>query len=359
MAKIVKNKLSNEVLTVGITDTHLREDNIPLVKQIFQQTIDWCKKLGIWEFFMFGDLFHSRKAQTLELQQAFLSILNMIHANQMKMHIIPGNHDKTNYKSEESFLDPFMHHPGMHLVTKYSKVVIGGVGFHMIPFFDEKETYPKYFADALSIANFDENKHVLITHVGINQVPLQNGRVYENTIDSLSFKKFDKVLIGHFHDVSKIRNIDYVGAAYQQNYGENADKGPIAINCNLTWHRLKVDFPKYIKYECKANQLGDAEVLTDLKREIAAGNYVRANVTGTEAELKSFNFKTLQDSGVDINFKQESVLEEEQDMQVELQEFTDEVIGENFIQFCLRNKLSLFEGAQYLEKINIKISTEQ
>ena len=54
-----------------------------------------------------------------------------------------------------------------------------------------------------------------------------DGSKVESIIKPSMFSDYKSVLIGHYHNASKIaKNVFYTGSAYQNNYGENiTDKG--------------------------------------------------------------------------------------------------------------------------------------
>ena len=93
---------------IVVSDTHLGEHNISLLYSIFKQLIAICKEKNINTIYHTGDWFIDRKGQTQEVLLATKTIINLIRQNGLRIFIIPGNHDKTDLNSSESFLDfPF------------------------------------------------------------------------------------------------------------------------------------------------------------------------------------------------------------------------------------------------------------
>src|SRR5690606_9186694 len=90
-----------------LTDTHLKPDNISLVENIFDQAIAKCKELKIDTILHGGDWFNSRTGQPLSVLKATQRIIDKFKDNKIMVAIIAGNHDRTDYDSEDSFLDVF------------------------------------------------------------------------------------------------------------------------------------------------------------------------------------------------------------------------------------------------------------
>ena len=114
-------------------DLHIKEDNWKQVLSCVKEQIDFAKENEVKEVYFLGDIFNSRKSQSIEVLHAFMNILDYAESQNIKVVAIPGNHDKTDYKSEISFLDAFKHHPSLELIVK--PTLIGSVT--LIPFFDD------------------------------------------------------------------------------------------------------------------------------------------------------------------------------------------------------------------------------
>ena len=87
-----------------ITDTHLKQDNIDLVIDIFKQFIDLIKSRGLNKAIHMGDFFTSRSSQSLSCLLASQEIFDLFERERIELLIIAGNHDKTSLTDEKSYL---------------------------------------------------------------------------------------------------------------------------------------------------------------------------------------------------------------------------------------------------------------
>jgi DNA repair exonuclease SbcCD nuclease subunit len=205
-----------------LTDTHIDENNIEVNKSVFRQTCEYCVERGVKRIIHTGDFFRSRKSQTLEnLKDGFMEILDLVGSYGLTLLAIPGNHDKVDYKSADSYLDIFQHHPNFVLFREHYQFEHNNFSFHFLPFFDNDEYLPRLRA----IEVVESKKNILFTHIGIYGAVMNNGMVVEG-IPVAEFAKFDKVMVGHYHDEQYFgSNICYFGASIQHNYGEKPSKG--------------------------------------------------------------------------------------------------------------------------------------
>ena len=92
-------------LTLFSTDWHIDKDNIEEIKSLIIQKLELAKSLNINKVFGLGDFFESRKSQPLQNLKGFGEILQLFEKYGVELIAIPGNHDKLNYLSEDSYLD--------------------------------------------------------------------------------------------------------------------------------------------------------------------------------------------------------------------------------------------------------------
>ena len=133
-----------EPVAAIIADPHISMSTLSQASRILIETIDQVSTNDLHDLIIAGDVFDSRKSQTLPVLLAFQRVCDHAAEKKITLHIIPGNHDKLDYTSEESYLDMFAHHSAVNLIRDYKVHEIRGKKFHFIPFFDEKSTYAKY-----------------------------------------------------------------------------------------------------------------------------------------------------------------------------------------------------------------------
>lgn len=341
----------SNLIAVILTDTHLKESNIETNKSIFKQAVQVLKKhesdLKKWFIYHGGDIFDSRKAQPLDvLKEGFLDILDYLFDEGVTLVAIPGNHDKTSYASANSFLDVYATHPSL-ILERYGACVHldKECTLSMIPFFADEEYY-----QVLKDFQVEEGrKNFLLTHIGVDGAIMNNGLAVETNLSSNLFDRFDKVLIGHYHDEQEMNDkIHYIGSSIQHNFGEDDNKGVTLLYSDGKIERIPLDFPRYITREIDVKKLS----MSDIKemRENNENDSVRIILTGKEQDVKSFNKQQLLDLGVKVELKQTPIDIEE--LQTRVEPFTSKTLSESFKAFCKEKELNHKVGLKYFNKID-------
>jgi len=276
-------------LAVLINDVHLTKDNGSLVKDIFRQAVAVCKKFGINRIFNGGDSFTNRSGQPLSSLTDFLDIIEYLDSEGITMFGIPGNHDKTDADSLNSYLDLYIR-DSFRVYRDITKTVISGVNFVFAPYFKDDvwlEQFSKIKIDPSEV-------NIMITHSGFDGVMNNDGSKVESEIKPSLFKDFDMVYIGHYHDASWLAdNVRYAGSAYQNNFGENiTDKGFNVIYDDGSYKFIPSKFPKYIKEVLDAN---DRESLRNLMEKYGEETYdhIRFLFKGKRTDLDKINVQEI------------------------------------------------------------------
>jgi DNA repair exonuclease SbcCD nuclease subunit len=349
---------NTDTIAVILTDTHLYEKrtmqdaiidcNYENVEKAFIEAMDLAENHGLDTVYHGGDFFDSRKHQSQPLMEMFWKILELFRARNLKLVMIAGNHDRTDYSSEFSFLFNSQHHPNLHLVSKYDYIddKKHNIRFHLLAFFDNDIYVDILKSDALSNIH-PEMKNVLITHIGIHGVLKNDGEKEESSITFRMFEDFDKVLIGHYHDYSSHINgkIVYIGSACQNNFGENAKKGITLLSSNLDLARVKTNFKEFktLVVDVKDIQKNDISSIIDNQKV----EYQRLILTGDENLIKAFDKSKLIEQGVKIETKPNKI--ELKKVEQRLDAHNTESIFENFTNFCTDNQYIEPEGLIYLK----------
>jgi exonuclease SbcD len=284
----------------------------------------------------------------------FQNILNIFSDEDMYLVAIPGNHDKSDYKSEISYLDSFKHHPGFILFDTGGSPV---PGICMLPYFLELDVYEQKMKLLKTIKNdynHSKNFNILITHVAVNGVKNNDGSKVQNEINEDLFDGFDKVLIGHYHNRSIVKDkFHYIGSAFQHNFGEDDEKGFTLVMDDGTLEFVKSDFKKFIKIEIDIDSTSKKE-LNDLCNQYGGNpnNNIRFVFKGEHEKLQAIDTSLFLSLGIDV--KRESneliigVQEAEND---EFVSFDKSSIKTEFEEFCIENKIKSKTGLDYLQKV--------
>lgn len=348
--------MNRKPIALILTDTHLKPDNTSLVEDIFNQAIDKCHELNINTILHGGDWFTSRTGQPLAVLKATQRILSKLEREQIKTFIIPGNHDKTDQDSEDSFLDVF-NSKSFEVIRDYDYIDIyeddkkeeNDITVHLLPYFKESGTYLERLKKIEPIVG----RNILITHIAINGVLNNDGSKQTNAIPVSEFSKFDKVCVGHYHNQQQFENIHYIGSAYQSNYGEDDHKGFTILYNDGSIEFVQSNFPKFIKYEIDVSELTSEDILNLEKEKKNSNDNIRIKLKGDEAKVKSFDTSLLTQIGIDYELAHKSVSEPLSDEEVsDTITHNKESILKAFKAFCEKNKITdINYGWKKLERI--------
>jgi DNA repair protein SbcD/Mre11 len=336
-------------IAVIITDTHLDDNNHEENVSVYKQAIALANELRLNRVEHAGDLFHSRKAQTQRNLNCLGRIFAMFEEEEITLNVVVGNHDKTEYSSQDSFLDSYKHHPYINIISTWQcrDIESAQVSLDYAPFFSDNE----YVANLKNLHKevHKKTRRVLLTHIGVSGAVMNNGTVIESGINQSLFKDYDLTLIGHYHDAQVISDkIKYIGASLQHNFGERPVKGATVLYDDLSTELVEFEFPKYIAYEINAKELTLKDI-EDLKQATKdSGDNLRIVLTGTKAEIESIDKQRLMTAGIDVTTKQDLI--EKEEVEQSIVAFTDTSILEAFTEFCKKNKLKESEGLKYLKQ---------
>lgn len=315
---------------IWVTDTHLSENTVEINKHIFSQLFTLCEQLGVHQIFHGGDIFTSRKGQPEVVLNAFKGILDAAAEKQVRILAIPGNHDKTSYVSDSSYLDAFNGHPALTVLEAGSSLRYDHgtsmMNIFFLPYFDESLMYGERLQQIVGQLADDE-LNILFTHIGIDGVK-NNGHVnIENDVKQDLFDMFYLVFVGHYHDRQTLGSRDhivYTGSAYQANFGEDDQKGCTVLYDDGSFEFINLDFPQYITIEVlpedltgeliqmATNKLSESKIKFKVKQEIGDDKkpYVaELEKLGVKVEIEKESFTPLENIGASqVTFTDNDIL---------------------------------------------------
>lgn len=337
-----------KVKAIVITDTHLNYNNVETNISIYKQAIALAKKHKRTCVYHGGDIFDARKGQTDSLLNAFEEILDMFANEGLVLVAIPGNHDKSDYKSDISYLDPYKHHPGFKLVRN------GGMlddGIFMMPYYLE-DVFEEKLIERIEKSKVTGKIPFLITHIAVDGVRNNDGSVVFNNIKLNVFNKFGKVLVGHYHNKSTLgKNVHYIGSSFQHNFGEDDDKGFTLIMEDGSIEYEQAKFPEFQKIIIDVDKYSPREIDDIASNYANSENNVRFVFKGKHEKLQAIDKAKFTKLGIDIKRESDEIeagVEEAQEG--EFISFDSTSIVKEFEQFCKENKINKKEGLKYLKQ---------
>ncbi len=240
---------------IMITDTHLglyksSEIYHNVVKNLFKEVIDTCVRENIDTIIHLGDWFDERKYINTLTLNASSEIEDML--GKINLVIVAGNHD-TYYKNQiiPTSLKVFKNCKNI-TVLDYP-CMLGD--FTVIPW---KMDLPELL---------EKGGKWLLGHFEVNDISLSakyTTKKFEREISD--FKRFEKVFSGHFHTPIIKENITYLGAPYQQDFGDSGGtRGYYIFEDGKLNFILFTNYPKFV--------IIDTE--TKINSEMIKGNIVK------------------------------------------------------------------------------------
>lgn len=296
----------NKRNSVLLTDLHMKASNIEHIMSIGR----YASQFGV-PIFVMGDLFDSRKAQSQKILLAMQEFLMELTTSGETVYVIPGNHDKTDYGSAESFLDIYKVE-GVDVVRDSSIVEIGSIEYYLLPYFSEKgELYRENLSHLSKHAISSQNQKVLLTHIAVNGVRNNDKSEVKDGIPPNLFNVFDKVKVGHYHDEQEFGNIHYIGSTMQHDFSEDHEKFISIMHDDMSIEKLPIpmDIPKFITTlfnidEVPVSALSDAVLVI---QESDEKNYHRFRIFGSESNFNKINRGELEGAGIKLDYIRPSV----------------------------------------------------
>ena len=334
------------------TDWHIKKDNTNQKIELIRQQIELSKKLGVINNFCLGDVFDSRQAQPLIVLKCFETILDMFQKANIMLYCFPGNHEKTNYESKDSFLDQFYWHPSLILIKEYDIVSFGKFNLHLIPYFDEENWLKEFY----KLKCNGEYTDILISHQAFTGSVNNDGSEIKNSLDPSIVSLFYKVFLGHYHNQHKIgKNIYHLPSLEQTNFAENSDKGFTVFYSDGSHELVKSKFNEFETVDVDLEEISNEElnqILSELKDEVAQGLNARIRFTGSDDKLDAIRVDEIKQLGIKVKKNRKSIIESiEEAEQDNFVEFNDSTIVEEFHIFSKKEKYEDKKvGLKYLER---------
>jgi DNA repair protein SbcD/Mre11 len=180
-----------------------------------------------------GDLFDTVKPKT-KAYTTVLEALERLHANEIPLIIIAGNHSMVKTRYTTSPFEVLSYHKaGIKAAYRfrYEQTEIGDTVFHLIPNMLRPEDYRTAY-DQIEFSNNHTN--VLVTHGLATQLKDKRlATVAEHELDNtILSENFDYIALGHYHRQCRVTdNAWYSGSTEFLTYGEIADtKGGLIVD---------------------------------------------------------------------------------------------------------------------------------
>ena len=341
-------------IAMVLADTHCGKDTVEAFKLNMHEAISICQDKSIKYIFFAGDLVLSRAAQTLDILLAIHDVLEACKEAGIEVVMINGNHCKVNQESPRGYCNVFDSFSNVIVVDTYLKFpILKDVQIGLISYFPEQGTFVQKLKE-LEEVMFDGTKafRILIIHEGIRG---GLGEATETELPAKLFSKWNKVLVGHYHNRNTIApNIEYIGSSRQHNFGEDEEKGYTVIYTDGSHEFIKNKVnTRYRVIDVSAERAG-LNLMDELREIDADGRYkVKVRVHAPQAAMKSVDKAALLDAGAT---KVELIADDEEMLEVAasslFEKFDSHRIRETYEEFCREKQIDdVAIGLEYLSKI--------
>tara|TARA_R110000822_G_scaffold161_3_gene764 strand:- start:23291 stop:24316 length:1026 start_codon:yes stop_codon:yes gene_type:complete len=327
-------------------DVHLEIGNEESIMDAFEYMITKAKQLKIDTLFFAGDLFHSRTMQRLKSLQTFDKMLEIIATEKMHLHMLPGNHDKTIYKSYESFLDTYKFYPNVTLYRDATQINIKGTSITMMPFFSDDMLIPKLLEA--------KGGDILLSHFEMAGSTNLGRTSEKSTINKQLLNKWKKTYLGHYHNHHEItKDIVHLPSFIPANFGEDNNKGFSILYDDLSYEIIKGRFREFSKISINLEEVNISQIKQLIKTHKNSCNSIRFEFTGSESKLKALDKSLFAKTGIDVKSKYtQRFTYDESDVQPPTinERYSESDIESTFKSFCDDKGHNFEEGKKYLEQ---------
>ena len=243
---------------IVVGDPHLTHKSYDKINKLFDIIDEMPQDVVIW----LGDFLDTKEV----IRGKCLNLLNKRFTSSEKQHIILiGNHDYFNLDCEEHALEVFKaFHPHVVIVDK----IIKSNGMWFVPYYHDLDKL-KEDLDVIP------NNETVFGHFDTIGFDYGNGYISDGGFRPNDFKRFKRVISGHYHKYQEKGNLTYLGTPFSHSWGESNQTKFIGV------YHSKIDklelipttFEQHRTWEVNCDKSSEAPLLNnkDLHRVILKG----------------------------------------------------------------------------------------
>lgn len=238
-----------------VGDPHCKPDNLDKINELFDM-VERYEQDVIW----LGDFLDTKeiiRGRCLNL------LLDRFTSSKLKHYVIIGNHDYFNLDCQDHSLRVFQHLPNVEIVDEVVRIASMVYG---IPYVHDPKILKKML-DAIP------DGATILGHFEMKGFDFGNGFICEEGTKTSSFKRFKRVISGHFHKFQEKGNFMYLGTPMSHSFGESNQDKYIGSLSDKGFELIETMFPKHMTYELESQE--HANLLPTLKK---SKDYIRVIV---------------------------------------------------------------------------------
>lgn len=345
---------------VLFTDIHLKVNNENQVIEACEEIVDFCVKNDIVRCICLGDVFDSRVAQRQSVLVAWDHCLSRFEEECINLDIIQGNHDMTDYESDKSFLWAYRNRKSTtRIISNPIEDIVEDCCFTFVPF-QSDELLIESLKSIQNKKKRDKNR-ILLGHFSLQGSKNHNKEVDSNITRDL-FDKYDKVILGHFHDYQEFGKFTHIGSLFQNNFGEEeSNKGFWLLDAeDLSLENIPLKSKiSYKKIELDVTNMTMKHINKTIEKfkDENPNSMLRVEIIGDTSSVKAFDKTKCQELGIDVKRKYSDVEVDINAVETqEIKQLDDKDIEKKFRDFCKDREYNEKEGLEILKEIMLNAS---
>lgn len=253
-----------------IGDPHVKNSNLDVAWELFH-LVEEQGLPAIW----LGDLLDTKEVIR---GKSLNTWVDYFKSSKLKHYVLVGNHDWFNLDCKDHSLEALKLLPNVAVIDKPTQFV--NLPFYMIPYIHDQDELKKALKEA-------PDNSVLIAHLELKGFDFGNGYICKEGLTKTSFRKFKRVISGHFHKYQEDGNLMYLGTPFSHSFGEAGQKKFICLYDADEDRTQLIGTPhrRHVSYELNCDNPDH------LKQDFSAihpGNLYRIILTGKQENIDKF-----------------------------------------------------------------------
>ena len=322
-----------------LNDTHFgcRNDNPAFVKyqnKFYDEVFfPYLIEHNIKTLIHLGDVVDRRKFINHNTAHNFKKVFwNKLEELGIDTHIIIGNHD-TYYKNtnEVNAMNNLSINKNAKIYTRTQQVNFDGLDILFVPWICDDNEEDSYYQIDNSTAE------ILMGHIEVKGFEMHRGHVNEQGFEKEIFKRFEKVISGHFHKKSSDGHIYYLGTQYEIMWSDYHCPKGFHIFDTSTRELERVANPfrifRKINYDDTKENYNEKDLTsyTDCFVKVFVTNRTDQDmfdimIDRLQNEINVHEVNIIEDGGTDITETvKENILDQGEDTMTFLQNYIDQI----------------------------------
>jgi DNA repair exonuclease SbcCD nuclease subunit len=270
-------------------------------------------------------------------------LFRYLRDSKLQHRIVVGNHDWFNLECEDHSLLSLSSLPNVTIIDKPT----------LYP--DEQTAFLPYIHDQDKLkSELDKipDGWTVFGHFEVKDFDYGNGRICENGLTKEYFKRFKRVVSGHFHKFQEIDNFMYLGTPYSHSFGET-DQSKFLATIDLPSSELKLfnsPFPRHVTLKLNVDEPNHLDTLNAFVHKNM--NKIRVQLFGSPENVTKLNRGAYPSYDIKWEDKSEGTVDENQKLDETLDNKTQFVQWATQIRNLDDSTVQL--GLSILEGLNAK-----